>query len=83
MSAPPGGDVAGLARALRDLGYPCAVEPRAFLALLVMQAGDAARLASPSQRTAVLALAREHGFTHLAVEVSPEPSETRAPVLRD
>jgi hypothetical protein len=77
------GDAAGLANALRALGFPCEVEPRAALALLTMRADDAARLAASTERGAALALAKEHGFTHVAVEVGPEPSGTRATVLRD
>ena len=83
MTTSPGGDAAGLASALRALGFPCDVEPRDGLALLTMSPGDAARLAASPDRAAALALAKEHGFTHVAVEVGPAPSETRAAVLRD
>ena len=30
-----------------------------------------------------LALARQHGFTHVAVELTADPAEVRAPLLRD
>ena len=83
MTASAGGDAAGLAGALAALGFPCDVEPRAALALLTMSPGDAARLAASPDRAAALALAKEHGFTHVAVEVGPGPSGTRATVLRD
>jgi hypothetical protein len=78
-----GGNAAGLAGALGALGFPCDVEPRAALALLTMRADDAARLAASPDRAAALALAKEYGFTHLAVEVGLEPAGTRATVLRD
>lgn len=83
MTASLGGDAAGLASALRALGFPCEVEPRAGLALLTMEPADAERLAASSDRAAALTLAKEHGFTHVAVEVAPGSSGTRAPVLRD
>jgi hypothetical protein len=84
----PTGDAAGLARALGALGFPCGVEPRAALALLTMRADDAARLAASPDRAAALALATEHGFTHVAVEVEAvavrlEQGAARAAVLRD
>ena len=72
------GDAAALASALAALGFPCHVEPRSALALLSMSADDAARLAASPDRAAALALAKEHGFTHVAVEIGPG-----APVLRD
>jgi hypothetical protein len=83
VTTPPAGDAAGLARALRALGFPCDVESRAALALLSMGASDAARLAASPDRAVALALAKEHGFTHVAVEVGAEPAGTRAAVLRD
>jgi hypothetical protein len=83
VSASTAGDGAGLAAALGALGFPCIVEPRAALALLSMRAGDAARLAASPDRAAALALAKEHGFTHVAVELAVEPAGTRAAVLRD
>jgi hypothetical protein len=72
-----------LARALGALGYPCDVESRAALALLSMRADVAARLAASPDRGAALALAKEHGFTHVAVELGAEPAGARAAVLRD
>jgi hypothetical protein len=77
------GDAAGLARALRALGFPCDVEPRAALAVLSMRAADAARLAASPDRTVALGLAKEHGFTHVAVELGADPGGARAAVLRD
>ena len=83
MTAPVSNDAGGLASALLALGFPCEVESRAGLALLTMRADDAARLASSPDRATILTLAREHGFTHVAVEITPQPSAPRAAVLRD
>jgi hypothetical protein len=77
------GNAAALASALAALGFPCDVEPRAALALLSMRGDDAARLAASPDRAAALALAKEHGFSHVAVEVDPRPGGARATVLRD
>jgi hypothetical protein len=65
------------------MGIPCDVESRATLALIATQAEHAARLAAPEERVLVLALAKRHGFTHLAVELSPGATGAGAPVLRD
>jgi hypothetical protein len=83
VSVPASGDAAALARALAALDVPCDVESRAGLALLTMGADVAARLAGSPGRMAVLALAKEHGFTHVAVELGVGPAGTRAAVLRD
>ena len=60
-----------LAAALTGMGVPCKVEPRAALAVLMVESGVAQRLADGELRRAALALAREQGFTHLAVELVP------------
>ena len=60
-----------LAANLTGMGIPCRVEPRAALAVLLVESGIAARLADGDLRRAALALAREQGFTHLAVELAP------------
>ena len=60
-----------LAAALTGMGVPCKVEPRAALAVLMVESGVAQRLAEGELRRAALALAREQGFTHLAVELVP------------
>ena len=72
MSTRPTGDAPALAGALRATGLPCDVEPRAALALLSTRVEHAARLASPEERGVVLALARQYGFTHIAVELSAD-----------
>lgn len=77
-----GGAVA-LAAALRALGIPCDVESREALALISTRAEHAARWAAPQQRSAVLALARQHGFTHIAVELIADAATAGATLLRD
>ena len=59
---------AALEEALRRIGVDGRVEAREGLALLVPRAGAAA-LADASLRRRAAALAREHGFTHLALEL--------------
>jgi hypothetical protein len=77
------GDAPALAAALAEQGIRCAVEPRAGLALLVASEQQAASLASVDARRAVLALARAHGFTHVAVELGARTALGGAPLLRD
>ena len=77
------GDASGLAAALARLGMPCAVESRARLALLAAPAGVAERLARIEARREVIALAKSHGFTHVALELAGSSSVVSAPVLRD
>ena len=83
MSQVVAGDASGLAGALRALGLPCEVEGRAGLALVTTAPEHAAGLAAADTRRTMLALAREHGFTHLAVELSLPTLSPGAPVLRD
>jgi hypothetical protein len=66
--------------ALGRAGVTCTVESRDRLAVIV-PAGDVAGLADDAVRRQVLLLAREHGFTHVAVELIGE--SPGAPVLRD
>jgi hypothetical protein len=58
-----------LAAALAELGVPCRVETRAKLAVVIADADGAARFAEGEVRQRALALAREQGFTHLALEL--------------
>ena len=60
-----------LARALARADMSCAVEARAGLAMIVCDETLQLRLASSDVRREVLALAKEHGFTHIAVELAP------------
>ena len=58
-----------LERMLAERGLPARVETRAGLAVLIADNATMAALADPEVRRATLALAREHGFTHVAVEL--------------
>jgi hypothetical protein len=66
--------------ALRQLGVEAAVDPRGTLAVLVSDP-ELAGLADPLTRATVVRLARDHGFTHIAVELSPR-RESREAVRR-
>ena len=76
-----------LAEAIAALGLECDVEARGGLALLLPSAGSVAKLAEEETRRAALALAKQHGFTHVGIELpndrrrtGPDPD---APLLRD
>jgi hypothetical protein len=71
-----------LAASLAGMGVPCKVEPRAALAVLMVESGVAQRLADGELRRAALALAKEQGFTHLAVELAPPAAGADAPLPR-
>ena len=77
------GDAPALAAALGAMGLPCRVESRARLAVIMAGPAHAARLTDPALRREVFALAKQHGFTHLAIELSAHAADTGAPVLRD
>ena len=77
-----------LAAAIAELGIDCALEARGGLALLLPTPEGVAALQVDESRRAVLALAKEHGFTHVAIELPSERRKsstppTDAPVLRD
>lgn len=80
-------NAAALAAAIAKLGVDCALEVRGGLALLLPTAEGAASLQVEERRRAVLALAKEHGFTHVAIELPNErrrsSTTTDAPLLRD
>ena len=84
MTGSPPPDAAALAAALRGAGIVCEVEARAALAVIVASAADASRVGGDDLRPRVLALAREHGFTHVAVELGGGVGGTadHAPLLR-
>jgi hypothetical protein len=83
VSARSAGDATALAAALRAMGIPCDVEARAALALISARAEHVARLALSRDRATALALAKQHGFTHVAVELSADaPADADAPLLR-
>jgi len=77
-----------LAAAIAELGIDGALEVRGGLALLLPTPEGVAALQADENRRAVLSLAKEHGFTHVAIEL---PSDRRrsstppidAPLLRD
>ena len=56
-----------LQAALAQAGFDVTVEVRAALALLIPRQHD--QLATELQRRAIVALAAEHGFTHVALEL--------------
>ena len=81
-------NAAALASAIAELGIACALEARGGLALLLPTTEGVAALRVDETRRAVLALAKQHGFTHVAIELpndrrkSSTPT-TDAPLLRD
>ena len=58
-----------LAARLRDAGFSCRVEARERLAIVIPLPGSPLL---PGDRTRVLQLAREEGFTHVAIELDPD-----------
>ena len=58
-----------LVAALVGMGTPAGVEPRGTLAVLKVTPEIMARLAEPTVRREVIALAKAQGFTHVAVEL--------------
>lgn len=63
---------ASLEAALRSRGISCRVEPLDRLALLIPE-GQHAVLEDATVRREAVALVREHGFTHVAIELVDEP----------
>jgi hypothetical protein len=77
-----------LAAAIAKLGIECALEVRGGLALLLPTVEGVTALQADENRRAVLSLAKEHGFTHVAIELPGDrrrssTSPTDAPLLRD
>jgi sugar phosphate isomerase/epimerase len=76
-----------LAAAIAELGLRCAIEARGGLVLLMPDPESVAMLANDETRKAALALARQHGFTHAAIELPNDrrrdDSEPDATVPRD
>lgn len=60
-----------LAAALSAIGYSCEVEARERMVVLRPAAGAHA-LADATLRARVVALAAEHGFSHVAVELTDD-----------
>jgi hypothetical protein len=69
--ADPGADnrAEGLIAELGVLGLECSVEGRGGLAVIRAEPRVARQLADPLLRRRILALARGHGFTHIAVAI--------------
>jgi hypothetical protein len=80
-------DAQALAATIAELGLRCSVEERGSLAVLLPARASLETLQSAETRRAVLALARQCGFTHVAIELpSDRPSAERdadAPLPRD
>jgi len=77
-----------LAEALAKRGIQCALEVRGTLALLLPTPEGVGALQVDENRRAALALAKEHGFTHVAIELPSERRKSSTPptdasVLRD
>jgi hypothetical protein len=92
MSDPGRGDrtarnATALAAGLVALGLSCVVEARGKLVLLMPDQETVAKLADDTLRRAALALAKEHGFTHAAIELPNDrrraDPDSDAIVLRD
>lgn len=66
-----------LLQALAALGLRGSIEARGALAILSLD-GDAVPLRDPELRAKAVALASEHGFTHLALEVRHRSGESAA-----
>lgn len=80
-------DRAGLETALRGLGLRCAVEEWDALAVAIPEPGERG-LENADVRQRAIALARQYGFSHLALELRDGRAElrddpSRAPFPRD
>jgi predicted kinase len=60
---------AALEAALASLGVPCAVDAEQRLAVL-RPTVSATNFAQPAMRARIVALAQEHGFTHVALDLA-------------
>jgi hypothetical protein len=72
--------------ALAERGLVVKVESRAGLAVLIADAATVARLGDAELRRTALALAREHGFSHVAIELRSDTGgqpRIDAPLSRD
>ncbi len=81
MSSAPEPSAAARAAARAARALPVRVEASGALAVLV-PLGDAA-VDWASHREEVVRLARQHGFSHVAVELSAEPAGQGSPPARD
>ena len=70
--------------ALAERGLVCRIERRFGLAVLIADAATVARLGDAELRRTALALAKEHGFSHVAIELRSDANlPPDAPVPRD
>jgi len=81
-------NAAALAAAIAELGIACALEVRGGLVLLLPTTDAVASLQLDEKRRAVLALAKQHGFTHVAIELPNDRRKSSTPttdasILRD
>lgn len=76
------GETSGLEGALAERGIPAKVETRAGLAVLIVTPDVVARLGDAEVRRMALALAREHGFTHMAIELRSDGTRDGATLPR-
>lgn len=74
MSGAPDGE--GLRLALAGRGMDGAVRAEERLAIFLPR-DPALDLTDPARRAELVRLAREHGFTHLAVEIPPDDAPVR------
>jgi len=74
-----GRNASALAAAIAELGIPCALEARGGLALLLPTSEGVAALQVDETRRAVLALAKQHGFTHVAIELPNDRRKSSTP----
>jgi hypothetical protein len=77
-----------LAAAIGQLGIECALEVRGGLVLLLPTQDGVIALQVDETRRAVLTLAKQHGFTHVAIEMPSDRRKSSTPpadasLLRD
>jgi hypothetical protein len=63
------GQTNALEGVLAERGLPCRVETRAGLAVLIVSPETMQKLGDAEVRRMALAVAREHGYTHVAIEL--------------
>ena len=73
------GEKSALEGQLTERGIPCRVETRAGLAVLSVTAEVLTRLGDAEVRRMALALAREHGYTHVAIELRSDDAALPRP----
>ncbi|GAC1647094.1 MAG: hypothetical protein NVS4B3_00600 [Gemmatimonadaceae bacterium] len=71
---------AALASAVNRLGVPCDIETIGGVAVVVVRdAPGAHAIAEPACRQEIAALARAHGFSHVAVELTDDVTHATVP----